>query len=74
MFLDRLKTVTCDRASKIVGIDSHRLVKAMHTWTKTNGARGLAFVILPGNKKPRIRLCAIDDWLSQLEEDARYVH
>lgn len=73
MFLDRLKLVSVDRASHIAGVDSSVIVKAMKMYTQTEGARGLAFVVLPGRTRAQIRLCAIDDWLTQLEEDSRYV-
>ena len=72
MFLDRLKAVSVDRASRLTGCDSSVIARAMKTYKATNGARGLAFVILPGTTCPRIRLSAIDDWMSQLEEDSRY--
>ncbi len=73
MFLDRLKLVSCDRASHIAGVDSSVIANAMKTYTLTKGQRGLAHVLLPGRKRAQIRLCAIDDWLSQLEDDSRYV-
>ena len=73
MYLDRLKAVSVDRASRLAGCDSCVIARAMKTYTATNGARGLAFVVLPGTTRPRIRLSAIDEWLSRLEEDSRYV-
>lgn len=72
MFLDRLKLVSCDRASRIAGVDSSVISRAMATYTKTSGRRGLAFVVMPGRTRPQIRLCAIDDWLTRLEDDSRY--
>lgn len=73
MFLDRLKLVSCDRASHIAGVDSSVIAAAMRTYTLTKGQRGLAHVLLPGRKRPLIRLCAIDNWLMHLEDDSRYV-
>lgn len=73
MFVDRIKLVSQDRASKIAGVDSQVIAKAMKVYTATKGARGLAHVVLPGRTRPQIRLCAIDDWLTQLEDDSRYV-
>ncbi len=73
MFLDRLKLVSCDRASHIAGVDSSVIENATKTYTQTNGRRGLAYIILPKRKRKLIRLCAIDDWLSRMEEDSRYV-
>ena len=73
MFLDRLKTVSAERASHIAGVDASIIMKAMKTYSATNGARGLAYVVMPGKARKRIRLCAIDDWLSRREDDSRYV-
>ena len=73
MFLDRLKLVSCDRASKIAGVDSSVITKAIETYSATNGRRGLAYIVLPKRKRKLIRLCAIDDWLSRMEDDSRYV-
>lgn len=73
MFLDRLKLVSCDRASKIAGVDSSVILKAMQTYSATNGRRGLAYIVLPKRKRKLIRLCAIDEWLTHMEDDSRYV-
>jgi len=73
MFLDRVKLVSKERASHIAGVDSSVIDKAVRMYRETNGARGLAFIVLPGRSTVKIRLCAIDDWLTRLEEDSRYV-
>lgn len=73
MFLDRLKLVSCDRASRIAGVDSSVIEKATKTYSLTRGKRGLAYIILPQRKRKLIRLCAIDEWLSRMEVDSRYV-
>ena len=73
MFLDRLKLVSCDRASHIAGVDSSVIEKAVKTYSMTKGRRGLAYIVLPNRKRKLIRLCAIDAWLSQMEDDSRYV-
>lgn len=72
MFLDRLKLVSPERASHIAGVDKSVIAKAIKLYRDTHGARGLAFVIFSGRTRPLVRLSAIDDWLSRLEEDSRY--
>ena len=72
MFLDRLKLISPERASKLLGIDAETIAKAMRTYRLTNGVRGLAYVIPQGKKRPLIRLCAIDKWLGQEEDNSRY--
>lgn len=73
MYIDRLKLVSQDRASHIAGVDSSVIAKAIKMYRLSQGRRGLAYVVLPGRTRPLIRLCAIDDWLTRLEEDSRYV-
>lgn len=72
MFLDKLKLVSPERASRLLGIDRHTISKAIKTYRLTNGAKGLAFIIPAGKKRPLVRLCAIDNWLRQQEEVSRY--
>ena len=72
MFLDQLKTVSVRRAASLIGVDKHTIAKAIEAYRLTNGARGMAFIIPSGAKRPRIRLCAISDWLKQQEDVSRY--
>lgn len=73
MTIDRLKTVSIERAGKLVGVDAKTIAAALAQFDKSHGARGLAYVILPGQKRQRIRLCAIDRWLCNCEEVSRRV-
>lgn len=73
MVIDRLKLVSCDRASRIAGVDSSVIADAMRRYTATHGRIGLAFVVLPNRTRPLIRLSAIDAWLAKLEDDSKYV-
>lgn len=72
MFLDRIKLISQERASRLLGIDSQTIAQAMQTFRATNGERGLAFIIPPGKKRPLIRLCAIDKWITEQEDVSRY--
>lgn len=72
MVIERIKAVTALRASKLTGIDRTVIAKAMDLYSASGGKLGLAFFIEDGKKNRKIRLCAIDDWLTGMERMSAY--